>query len=297
MRPLLRLPLGHRPFARGFSLVELLAVIAIIGVLVAILLPAIQAARESSRRAQCQNNLRQIGIALAHCVEETGTFPVGCIGCSFSTTDNRRISWNTLLLPYLEQTSLAKQFDMTVAATDPINRIARSVVIDTFLCPSTQEETLLFPIGKWKGSAFTDYGGVYGVEGIGRNIEPPTLTESGETSTPLTFQTLREDSLGVMLYEEGVTPQTVSDGLSKTASTAELAIRRQSQETVWANGHNVVAQEESTPINGTGLGVEIGSPHPGGANLAFCDGHVRFVEESVEQEIFNAMLTKAGGER
>jgi prepilin-type processing-associated H-X9-DG protein len=65
----------------------------------------------------------------------------------------------------------------------------------------------------------------------------------------------------------------------------------------WVNGHNLLAQEQSTPINGvTGLVDEIGSPHPGGASLVFCDGRVEFVMETIEQPVLNAMLTKAGGE-
>src|SRR6202012_6217028 len=99
-----------------------------------------------------------------------------------------------------------------------------------------------------------------------------------------------------MLYEDAVAPREITDGLSKTACVAETVLRRQ-VESEWINGNNVFAQEASTPINvSSGLGNEIGSPHPGGASLAFCDGHVEFVAETIEQSVLNALLTKAGGD-
>jgi prepilin-type processing-associated H-X9-DG protein len=109
-------------------------------------------------------------------------------------------------------------------------------------------------------------------------------------------QTIVDDALGVLIYEEPVAPKQVIDGLSKTACIAETAVRRQT-ESEWVNGQNIFAQDESTPINGRrAAGNEIGSPHPGGASLAFCDAHVEFLAESIEQAVLNAMLTRAGGE-
>ena len=103
------------------------------------------------------------------------------------------------------------------------------------------------------------------------------------------------DSLGVLLFDQSVRPKDVTDGLSRTACVAEFSQRR-ATDTVWINGRNIFAQEQSTPVNGVGLAKEIGSPHPGGALVAFCDAHVEFVTETVFQEALNAMLTKAGGE-
>jgi prepilin-type processing-associated H-X9-DG protein len=99
-----------------------------------------------------------------------------------------------------------------------------------------------------------------------------------------------------MLYEEPTAMRTITDGASHTAAFAELLLRRVS-DTEWANGHNVFAQENNTPINGDSqLGNSIGGPHPGGALLAFCDGHIEFLEDSLEQPVLNALLTRAGGE-
>ena len=140
---------------------------------------------------------------------------------------------------------------------------------------------------------------------LGRKPRSPTTAASTASRGPAAIekptklarsQTLRRDSLGVMLYDEAVAPKEIVDGLSKTACVAEARIRRRPTMMEWVNGLNIFAHEEATPINGIGLDNEIGSPHPGGALLAFCDGHVEFIAASIEQPVLNAMLTKAGGE-
>jgi prepilin-type N-terminal cleavage/methylation domain-containing protein/prepilin-type processing-associated H-X9-DG protein len=279
----------------GMTLIELLVVLAIIGTLVALILPAVQAARESSRRAQCQNNLRQLATAMDLHSDQDRGYPIGCIGCMAKTpvageppVPLRFIAWNVQLLPHLEETALWRQFDFSNRSFLPPNKAVGTNVLSVFLCPSTESEELFSTKGLWKGMAFTDYGGIYGVEGPGHDVD----SEDANVS-----QWLRHESLGVMLYEEAVTRKQVTDGLSKTASVGEASARRLSQETEWVNGHNVFAQEASTPINGPAVQInEIGSPHPGGASLAFCDGRVEFVAEAIDQTVLNAMLTKAGGE-
>jgi prepilin-type processing-associated H-X9-DG protein len=98
-----------------------------------------------------------------------------------------------------------------------------------------------------------------------------------------------------MIYDEAVLPARIIDGLSNTACVAETAPRRK-PELEWINGENIFSQEQSTPINGDGLNNEIGSPHPGGASVVFCDARVEFLSDSIDQDVLNALLTKAGGE-
>jgi prepilin-type N-terminal cleavage/methylation domain-containing protein len=288
----------------GFTLVELLVVIAIIGGLVALLLPAVQAARESARRSQCQNNLRQLGIAMALHANANGEFPIGCLGNRGDYTVSppvlaKFISWNVQLLPFLEEGTLGKRFDFTLPSYHPANKPIAATIVQVFLCPSTEEETLRNPIGLWRNSAFTDYAGIYGVEGMERDRDDSEVEDDEEEDS---LQTLRDDSLGVLLYDEAVAPKHVTDGLSKTACIAET-VNRRVNETEWINGQNIFAQEESTPINpdvdpeSVDPGNEIGSPHPGGTSLVFCDAHVVFVAETIDQSVLNAMLTKAGGDQ
>ena len=283
-----------RPSA-GVTLVELLVVVAIIGALVALVLPGVQAARESARRAHCQSNVRQLGVAMTLHAQARGAYPIGCIGCKPPLVPSdpprapqRFISWNLQLLPLLEESALHESFDFDLPSYHASNKRVAAAVVSVFLCPGTAEPLTHCNVGLWKGAAFTDFGGLYGIEGPGYDADP---------NDPTATQWLRNESLGVLVYEEPVAPQQVTDGLSKTASIAEMSARRLPTETEWVNGHNVFAQQASTPINGPVVQInEIGSPHPGGASLVFCDGHVQFVSEAVEQAVLNAMLTRAGND-
>ena len=276
----------------ALTLVELLVVIAIVGSLAALLLPAVQAAREAARRCQCQNNLRQIGLALIAYEGREEAFPIGCIGCRYiepptgePAAPQRFTSWNSHLLPELEQTALWRELDFSRPSYEPPNSVAGATELEVFLCPSTPIDDRVSRIGNWKGQAFTDYAGIYGVEGAGReSVEPDAL------------HWLADQWLGVLIYEEAVRPRDVEDGLAHTAAVAETLHRRR-PESEWACGHNLFAQEGDTPLNrDSGLGNEIGSSHPDGASLAFCDGHVKFCNDALPQEVLNAMLTKAGEE-
>jgi prepilin-type N-terminal cleavage/methylation domain-containing protein/prepilin-type processing-associated H-X9-DG protein len=284
---------------RAVTLVELMVVIAIISLLVALVLPAVQAARETARRSQCQSNLRQIGIAMQLHASAHGAFPVGCMGnrADFTVTPPapaRFISWCVPLLAFLEEEALAATIDLSFPSYHLANKPAAGTVLPALLCPSTLADPLLNNVddplrqtnGLWKGAAFTDYAGIYGVEG-------PTRVRDDAGA----IQTIHDNSLGVLIYDVPVAPREVVDGLSKTACVAETVVRRQI-ESEWINGQNIFAQDESTPINvRRPAGNEIGSPHAGGALVAFCDGHIEFVAESIEQDVLNAMLTKAGSEQ
>lgn len=252
--------------------------IAIIGILVAMLLPAVQSAREAARRTSCTNNLRQTGLALLNYALVKDSLPMGCDGCGQFPVGNRT-SWLTRLLPYIEQQALADRYDDSLPATDQANRLV-AIQVAEFLCPSEASDKFRDTSKSWLDCAYTDYGGVFGVEG----------TNSG------TGQAIDEANLGVFLYNEAIELSEITDGTSKTIAAAELLNRRIS-ECVWTNGENVFAQEESTPINAaSGLGGDIGSPHPGGAIAVYCDGHVGWLNDAIEQPILNGMLTKAGGE-
>ena len=117
--------------AAGFTLVEVLVVIAIIGILVAFLLPAIQAAREAARRTQCQNNLKQIGLAVQSHHDTRKAFPMGR-----NRFDQFAVSWAFFLLPYMEETAVYNSWDSKARVDDPTNKHAMRTPIDTYACPS-----------------------------------------------------------------------------------------------------------------------------------------------------------------
>jgi prepilin-type N-terminal cleavage/methylation domain-containing protein/prepilin-type processing-associated H-X9-DG protein len=280
---------------QAFTLVELLVVIAIIGALVALLLPAVQAAREASRRTQCQNHLRQLALALTNYEGRQKALPIGCIGCGIGGgNDDEPIatrkfhSWNIQLLPELELAGLWRSLDLSLPSHQGVNRTVGATQAAVFLCPSTREEEVLSPRGLWRGQAFTDYGGVYGVEGPGRDAEEGAV------------QGLADRWLGVLIYETPVAASDVTDGLANTVAIAETQ-RRRTTECEWTSGHNVFAHDGEAPINSArhaadDIGNEIGSPHAGGAQVAFCDGHAEFLSSDVSQDVLNAHLTRSGGD-
>ena len=230
--------------SRGFTLVELLVVIAIIGILVALLLPAIQATRESARRSSCANNLKQIGTALHDYASAKGTFPPGnseyCYKCD-------PWNWTALILDFMEESNLAAQIVLKQQPTAEPNNMPdlsgpTNKLISVFLCPSTGR---LAPFrlpenrmgdfnqnGRWdlgEGMACMDYGGI---DGPNDNVPNPfkrDVTGNGNE--------LYGKNRGVLLsispqandpglhVSPRISPRNISDGLSRTIIVAELTGR------------------------------------------------------------------------
>src|SRR5262245_57836225 len=263
----------QRPHS-AFTLVELLVVIAIVAVLVALSLPAVQFARESSRRMKCQGNLHQIGLALAAFESAHATLPTG--------RDAHRgwhHSWATAVLPQLEQDAVYLQYDYTKAWNHPDNAAAATAGIPTFLCPTT---TTRFA-GK------TDYGGNYGssLTGLPPGFRVGAGWEAGA------FPPIRLPRHGAYRTHP-VRLAEITDGLSQTITVFEAADRPPGQGGLWASGHNCFAHDRG-PIN-SGQSKEITSRHPQGANCLLADGSVRWLRESMELRVLGALCTRAVGE-
>ncbi len=221
----------------GFTLVELLVVIAIIGILVSLLLPAIQSAREAARRTQCNNNLKQIGVALHDYLTWSQRFPPGYQ----STVGPNEVpgvqaedlgpgwGWATLILPYLEQMDLYKQIDLTKDLADPANATARTTVLSAYLCPDDNASPLFqvdklgdtkpytSPLLDSNGNpvqvARSNYVGMFG--------NPEITLDPGYLSDPTQYPEYALTHRGVFYRNYAVRAEDVTDGLSNTIFVGE----------------------------------------------------------------------------
>lgn len=257
---------------RGFTLVELLVVIAIIGVLVALLLPAVQSAREAARRIQCGNNLRNLALAVLNFHDARGHFPVPSSLRPNSTDtalqDSRLFSnWAVDTLPYFEQQNLYDQFQISVNAsslkriTDAENEVPRSTELSLMLCPSDQGQGQRFTGGSFANSSWAR--GNYGMNGF--QFWPNaglTKVMQGDTSGASALEQEAAEYLEFNLGMGGITgPKMtmarISDGTTNTIMLAELRVglSERDRRGVWAMGmcgSNFHCRHAGLPINSCG---------------------------------------------
>jgi len=281
---------------RGFTLVELLVVMATIGVLLALLLPAVSSVLESARRMTCASHLHQIGLALSGHATHRRTFPAGCTDCAWWDADRKQHSWVIAILVQLDRPELREKYNLNSAYHSEENREVAGEVLPFLLCPSTKTTKRTgYTTGDknnnqlWDSGddlAYTDYGGIYGIEG------PPYQAPWGSEHF------VADHAIGVMVHEIPTPVRMISDGLSQTAMIGECTGRGggATEQSEWSNGQNIFAKYYQTPIN-TNQNNELWSDHPVGVQLLFCDGHVAFISEEASQEAVNAALTRSGKDR
>jgi len=266
------LPTRFRRIARddqrpAFTLVELLVVIAIVGILVSLLIPAVQASRESARRATCLHHLRQIGLALHTYHTTHESFPVGCTDYRPWQGDpaHLHLAWSAFLLPFLDEQQLYDLLDLQSPFDGDLNARGAAMAIRVFRCPTSRSSEPTFD-----GRGRSDYGGIYGERINGPN----------------------QPAKGIMVFNRAVSLKQITDGGSHTIIVGEDTHWPEGQ---WINGQNVFDQAFAINV-APHFENDIRSDHPGGAQVVFADGHAGFLAEDLELYVLGAICTRAGGE-
>jgi prepilin-type N-terminal cleavage/methylation domain-containing protein len=283
-------PLSHRR-QRAFTLVELLVVIAIIGILVALLLPAIQAAREAARRTSCLNSVMQLGLAVHNYEFNFEAFPPGVTdtkGPIRNEPQGRHVSWIVNILPFMEETVLSRLFDQSAGAYAGVNAKVRSIPIQILMCPSYPDER-----SNDEGTiAYTTYAGCY------NDVEAPIDVDNHGLlflNSQVSFDEIYDGSSKTLLIAEKLPHPDDLGWVSGTRSTLRNTSRvdesrqrfRQPEPSDEDRADQDVA--ESLFVGG------FGSYHPGVINATFADGSTRVIAETIEPELLRLLGNRADG--
>jgi prepilin-type N-terminal cleavage/methylation domain-containing protein/prepilin-type processing-associated H-X9-DG protein len=310
------------PRRSGFTLVELLVVIAIIGVLVALLLPAVQAAREAARRSQCSNNLKQLGLAAHNFEGVKNELPLAYTNTALAGKNN----WVPFLLPDLEQQNLVSGYDLTIDWWVNPNRPLVALRLPVMQCPSTpdpnrfQDKPETNPPNKT--GACGDYFAPAGVH-PDINLALPT-TDQIDTANDLrgvicwysttnarnTLASILDGTSNSIMIGECAGREDVYRRRIRTSVNFTSSPRVRARGGAWATTDNAyeIGQRKAWdaafgPIPGV-LGVNNSNEwghcfysfHPGGANFLYADGSVRFYGETTNLRVLANLVTRAGGE-
>lgn len=312
----------------GFTLVELLVVIAIIGVLVALLLPAVQAARESARRMQCQNNLKQMGLAFHNHESAKGGFPPR----RFSSPRHGYTGWGLFILPYMEQTPLFDKYDFKYDFYDPKNQPVTETNLKVYICPSAPHIPKIIAAGPaTEGSANSNKSGNFQVQGSMDYLVPNGMTtpttgwgtqfmSPGNAAQSLLDSSTAFGSSGISYVTRRLAE--ISDGTSNTLLVNETAgwpqnwkgrtrafpDKAPSNRGNWAAWQSLSyatyspdgqLSSSSNPTAGDLVNCAVNCSnqnqiygfHPGGANVLICDGSIRFFGEQTSGLTFAQVVT------
>ncbi len=262
-----------RPASRmGFTLVELLVVIAIISVLVAAMMPAVQASREMARRATCTSHVAQLLLAVQNYEDAFGSLPAGVAnpdGPIRSEPSGYHQGWLVQLLPYLDEGNMYRAVDFSKGVYDPANARVRALSPDVFLCPSSPDSQ----------AAVSDYAGCH------HDVEAP----------------IAADNRGVLFLNSYVRRDAITDGASHTLFIGEKLA--DVNDLGWMSGTRATLRNTGTPLNEPQQSSDpntmyvggFGSPHAGGANIGFGDGSVKFVPDTIDNEVWRQLGNRADG--
>ncbi len=296
---------------RGFTLIELLVVIAIIAILIALLLPAVQQAREAARRSACKNNMRQLGLALHNYHDTFSAFPPGWIGATAGVADVEGLngfSWGTMILPYIEQAPLYNQLNFSRSIIDPSNGPLLRQPLSVFRCPSDpQPETWNIEQESSPGTVLAELATANYVGVFGSGDEQPGGRELDDCEGFVGQCT----GNGMFFHNSRVRMRDLTDGTSNTIVIGERMTRpRGATVDTFSTWSGVVPEGEEAfartlgvvdhPPNAGNYGTvhqdDFSSNHVGGTHFVLGDGHVRFVSENIDKNVFQWLSTLSGGE-
>jgi len=311
----LRLNLSRSKFdRRGFTLVELLVVIAIIGILVGLLLPAVQAAREAARRMQCSNNLKQLGLALHNYHDAHKCFPFGSGGTT-PPSGSPGYSAVSLLLPYIEQTSLHNSINFSLPLTDPVNAPARLQVVPAFLCPSDranpqpQAGGAINYMGNKGSLHWWSDPSQNGLFIHAKSLKFRDIVDGTSNTSAFSERLLADGNNGVVDLQADVflgsgDPNNADEAIQMCYATDASNLANQFplfMGAPWMNGQHTYVHVDVPNRRSCGFypfkaSMPAGSRHTGGVNMTLCDGSVRFVGQTIELQTWRAIGTRNGNE-
>jgi prepilin-type N-terminal cleavage/methylation domain-containing protein len=303
----------------GFTLIELLVVIAIIAVLVGLLVPAVQKVREAANRMKCQNNLKQLGLAMHMHHDDLQAFPPSYMNRP-DLPSGTFYRWSALAMvtPYLEQTNLYRQLNLgaslyvftgTAVTPRPENAPWVKLPIPLFICPSDSRATVEADWGPTSYLVDVGSGGTAtdGVFYVGAKIRIPDITD-GTSNTGMMSESLLGQGVGLTVPRPFDNQRVMAWSTGSTLSDSACGgyTGREDRNGRWADGAPLYTgfDHHYTPnaplpdctTRGGGNWKASRSNHSGGVNLLVCDGSVRFTPNGMNQATWRALGTRAGGE-
>ena len=274
---------------RAFTLIELLVVIAIIAILIALMLPAVQQAREAARRTQCKNNLCQLGLAMHNYDMSYEMLPPGTvepIGPIRNVPEGYHISWIVQQLPMMDQSPAFKAVDFDEGAYGSANARVRETSIGAFACPSDYD--FRYKIDGVGTVVASSYAGCFGGEDVAIDDNNNGLLFRNSS---MNFRSIRDGATNTIMIGEKINPRETEDlgwmsGSSATLRNTGVAINTGWDVANYFAGAQLEKPESAKPPSDTATGG-FSSQHSGGAQFILADGSTRFISQNIDLKLFS----------